>query len=398
MSLISKQVPVIHSDAEALSVARELAAHFKRDSALRDRERRLPFDELELFSHTGLWGITVPKAYGGADVSNVTLAQVVALIAAADASLGQIPQNHFYALEVLRVNGCEAQKQRLYAEVLAGQRFGNALAEIGTKTAHDRTTHLAKAEQGYRITGRKFYATGALYAQRIPTSVVDDNGVQQLAFVPRDSDGLSVIDDWSGFGQRTTGSGSVVFDNVFVGAEDVIPFQSAFERPTTVGPLAQILHAAIDTGIARAAFEDALYFVRTKTRSWIDVITDIASEDPLTLKSFGHLSVRLHAAEALLDRAGEFLDVARSDTTASTVAAASIAIAEARAISTEISLAAASTLFELAGSQATLAEHGLDRHWRNARVHTLHDPVRWKYHAVGNYYLNDANPPLRGTI
>ena len=398
MSLISKQVPVIHSDAEALSVARELAAHFKRDSALRDRERRLPFDELELFSHTGLWGITVPKAYGGADVSNVTLAQVVALIAAADASLGQIPQNHFYALEVLRVNGSEAQKQRLYAEVLAGQRFGNALAEIGTKTAHDRTTHLAKAELGYRITGRKFYATGALYAQRIPTSVVDDNGVQQLAFVPRDSDGLSVIDDWSGFGQRTTGSGSVVFDNVFVGAEDVIPFQSAFERPTTVGPLAQILHAAIDTGIARAAFEDALHFVRTKTRPWIDATTDIASEDPLTLKSFGHLSVRLHAAEALLDRAGEFLDKARSDTTASSVAAASIAIAEARAISTEISLAAGSTLFELAGSQATLAEHGLDRHWRNARVHTLHDPVRWKYHAVGNYYLNDANPPLRGTI
>ena len=398
MSLISKQVPVIRSDAEALSVARELAAHFKRESAVRDRERRLPFDELELFSHTGLWGITVPKALGGAGVSNVTLAQVVALIAAADASLGQIPQNHFYALEVLRVNGTPAQQARLYAEVLAGQRFGNALAETGTKTAHDRTTHLAKAEDGYRITGRKFYATGALYAQRIPTSVVDDNGVQHLAFVPRDSDGLTVIDDWSGFGQRTTGSGSVLFDNVFVAADDVIPFQSAFERPTPVGPLAQILHAAIDTGIARAAFEDALHFVSTKTRPWIDATTDIASEDPLTLKSFGHLSVRLHAAEALLERAGELLDIAQANTHAGTVAAASIAVAEARAISTEISLAAGSTLFELAGSQATLAEHGLDRHWRNARVHTLHDPVRWKYHAVGNYYLNDVNPPLRGTI
>ena len=398
MSLISKQVPVIRSDAEALSVARELAAHFKRESAVRDRERRLPFDELELFSHTGLWGITVPKALGGAGVSNVTLAQVVALIAAADASLGQIPQNHFYALEVLRVNGTPAQQARLYAEVLAGQRFGNALAETGTKTAHDRTTHLAKAEDGYRITGRKFYATGALYAQRIPTSVVDDNGVQHLAFVPRDSDGLTVIDDWSGFGQRTTGSGSVLFDNVFVATEDVIPFQSAFERPTPVGPLAQILHAAIDTGIARAAFEDALHFVRTKTRPWIDATSDIASEDPLTLKSFGRLSVRLHAAEALLERAGELLDIAQANTHAGTVAAASIAVAEARAISTEISLAAGSTLFELAGSQATLAEHGLDRHWRNARVHTLHDPVRWKYHAVGNYYLNDTNPPLRGTI
>lgn len=398
MTLISKQVPVIRSDAEALNVARELAAHFKRESVVRDRERRLPHDELELFSRTGLWGITVPKAYGGAGVSNVTLAQVVALIAAADASLGQIPQNHFYALEVLRVNGSETQKQRLYAEVLAGQRFGNALAELGTKTAHERTTHLVNAETGYRINGRKFYATGALYAHRIPTSVVDDHGVHLLAFVRRDNEGLNVIDDWSGFGQRTMGSGSVVFDNVFVAREDVIPFQTAFERPTPVGPLAQILHAAIDTGIARAAFEDSLHFVRTKTRPWIDATTDIASEDPLTLKSFGHLSVRLHAAEALLERAGEYLDTAQANPTAETVAEASIAVAEVRALSTEISLAAGSTLFELAGSQATLAEHGLDRHWRNARVHTLHDPVRWKYHAVGNFYLNGENPPLRGTI
>ncbi|MDQ0651323.1 SfnB family sulfur acquisition oxidoreductase [Pseudomonas cedrina] len=394
----SHPVAVITSDEQALIVASDLAEDFRRDSAQRDRERRSPLPELDAFSRSGLWGISVPKAYGGAGVSNVTLAKVIALIAQADASLGQIPQNHFYALEVLRVNGNPAQQARLYAEVLAGQRFGNALAELGTKTAHDRVTSLTRDGDGLRINGRKFYSTGALYAQRIPTSVVDEHGVQQLAFVPRNSQGLTVIDDWSGFGQRTTGSGSVVFDNVWVAPQDVIPFQSAFERPTTVGPLAQILHAAIDTGIARAAFEDALHFVRTRTRPWIDAGSDKASEDPLTLKSFGHLSIRLHAAEALLERAGVFLDRAQADSNAETVAAASIAVAEVRALSTEISLAAGSTLFELAGSQATLAEHGLDRHWRNARVHTLHDPVRWKYHAVGNYYLNDANPPLRGTI
>ncbi|MGV8863324.1 MAG: SfnB family sulfur acquisition oxidoreductase [Pseudomonas sp.] len=401
MSLLShlpQKAAVIDSDAQALNVAAELAEHFKRDSALRDRERRLPHEELELFSRSGLWGISVPKAFGGAGVSSVTLAKVTQLIAEADSSLGQIPQNHFYALEVLRVNGTAQQQKRLYADVLAGQRFGNALAELGTKTAHDRTTRLTRDGDGYRINGRKFYATGALYAQRIPTSVVDEQGVQQLAFVPRDAAGLTVIDDWSGFGQRTTGSGSVVFDNVFVSADDVVPFQTAFERPTTVGPLAQILHAAIDTGIARAAYEDALHFVRTRTRPWIDSGIEKAVDDPLTLHSFGKLGVRLHAAEALLERAGEFLDHAQADSTAENVAAASIAVAEARAISTEISLAAGSTLFELAGSQATLAEHGLDRHWRNARVHTLHDPVRWKYHAIGNYYLNDTNPPLRGTL
>ncbi|HDS1737080.1 MULTISPECIES: SfnB family sulfur acquisition oxidoreductase [Pseudomonas] len=389
---------VITSDAQALAVAEQVAQLLRRDSALRDRERRLPHAELELFSRSGLWAISVPKTFGGAGVSYVTLAQVIARIAQADASLGQIPQNHFYALEVLRVNASPAQQQRLYAEVLAGRRFGNALAELGTKTAHDRTTRLSRDGAGYRINGRKFYSTGALYAQRIPTSVIDDDGVQQLAFVPADSPGLQVIDDWSGFGQRTTGSGSVVFDNVWVAADDVVPFQSAFERPTTVGPLAQILHAAIDTGIARAAFEDALHFVRSRSRPWVDSGLDKASDDPLTLKSFGQLSIRLHAAEALLERAGEYLDRARADSTADNVAAASIAVAEARAISTEISLAAGTTLFELAGSQATLAEHNLDRHWRNARVHTLHDPVRWKYHAIGNYYLNEVNPPRRGTI
>jgi SfnB family sulfur acquisition oxidoreductase len=389
---------LISSDEQALIVAADLAEAFKRDSALRDRERLLPLAELDTFSSSGLWGISVPKEFGGAGVSNVTLAKVVALISQADGSLGQIPQNHYYALEVLRVNGSPAQQLRLYGEVLAGQRFGNALAELGTKTAHDRTTRLTRDGAGYRISGRKFYSTGALYAQRIPTSVVDENGVQQLAFVPRDSQGLSVIDDWSGFGQRTTGSGSVVFDNVYVSADDVVPFQSAFERPTTVGPLAQILHAAIDTGIAHAAYQDALHFIRTKTRPWIDATSDIATQDPLTLKSLGQLSVRLSATDALLERAGEFLDSAQAHTTADSVASASIAVAEARAISTETSLLAGTTLFELAGSQATLAEYGLDRHWRNARVHTLHDPVRWKYHAVGNYYLNDQNPPLRGTI
>lgn len=398
ISSLHPKVAVIGSDAQALQVAGELAIRFKHDSAVRDRERRLPHAELDLFSGSGLWGISVPKSLGGAGVSNVTLAKVIQVISEADASLGQIPQNHFYALEVLRVNGSPQQQERLFAEALAGARFGNALAELGTKTAHDRTTRLTREADGYRINGRKFYSTGALYAQRIPTSVIDEQGVQQLAFVAYDSAGLSVIDDWSGFGQRTTGSGSVVFENVFVNADDVVPFQTAFERPTTVGPLAQILHAAIDTGIARAAYEDALHFVRTRTRPWIDSGIEKAVDDPLTLHSFGKLGIRLHAAEALLERAGEFLDQAQADSSATNVAAASIAVAEARAISTEISLAAGSTLFELAGSQATLAEHGLDRHWRNARVHTLHDPVRWKYHAIGNYYLNQENPPLRGTI
>lgn len=389
---------LIGSDAEALEIANALAEVFRTGAAQRDRERLLPHAELERFSRSGLWAISVPKAFGGAGVSSVTLAKVIARIAQADGSLGQIPQNHFYALEVLRINGTAEQQRRLYGEVLQGVRFGNALAELGTRTSQDRTTRLIADGENFRIDGRKFYATGALYAQRIPTLAVDEQGVGHLAFVPRHAPGLEIIDDWSGFGQRTTGSGSVLLRQVPVAAADVVPFQASFERPTTVGPFAQLLHAAIDIGIARAAYEDTLTFVRNSSRPWIDSGVDKASDDPLTLKAVGRLAIHLHAAEALLERAGEILDLAQAAPDAASVAAASIAVAEARAIGTEGSLALSSKLLELAGSRATLAEHNLDRHWRNARTHTLHDPVRWKYHAVGNYHLNDALPPRRGTI
>ncbi|WP_070887713.1 SfnB family sulfur acquisition oxidoreductase [Pseudomonas argentinensis] len=397
-ALLKTAAVTIRDDAEALATAARLAEHFATGAAERDANRQLPYGELEQFSQSGLGGISVPKAFGGVGVSAVTLANVIARIAQADGSLGQIPQNHFYALEVLRVNGNEAQQRRLYAEVLAGQRFGNALAELGTRTALDRNTRLTRSADGYRIDGRKFYCTGALFAQRIPTLAIDEDGVGFLAFVPRQASGVQVIDDWSGFGQRTTGSGSVVFEGVAVAADDVVPFQSAFERPTTVGPFAQLLHAAIDTGIARGAYEDLLHFVRHKSRPWIDAGVDKASDDPLTQQEIGKLRVRLAASEALLERAGEFVDRAQSAPDADSMAAASIAVAEARAISTETSLLLGSKLLELAGSRATLAEHGLDRHWRNARTHTLHDPVRWKYHAIGDFYLNDRLPPRRGTI
>lgn len=390
----------IRDDAEALAVARKLAEEFDAGSAERDRERKLPWDELDRYVRSGLWGITVPKQYGGAGVSYGTLAEVIATISAADGSIGQIPQNHFYAVELIRVTGTEQQKRFFFERVLQGDRFGNALSELGTKTAHDRKTSLTRdtAGPGYRINGRKFYATGALYADWVPTSVIDENGRQQLAIVPRHAVGLTVIDDWSGFGQRTTGSGSVVFENVHVPADAVVGFVAAFERPTPVGPMAQIQHAAIDLGIARAAYRDLLAFVSTRSRPWVDSGVERAGEDPLTIREVGQLTIQLHAAEALVKRAGRKVDAVAAEPGDDTLAAASIAVAEARVLTNDISLAASTKLFELAGSQSTLAEHNFDRHWRNARTHTLHDPVRWKYHAIGNFILNGKKPPRHGAI
>jgi SfnB family sulfur acquisition oxidoreductase len=400
VALPPRPVPRIGSDAEALDAARALAAELAPGAAERDLERRLPWEEIERFTETGLWAITVPKEYGGTGVRAATAAQVIAIISAADGSLGQIPQNHFYAIEVLRVGGTEAQKRFFYGRVLAGERFGNALAETGSRD-HNRRTRLVRDPAGWFVEGRKYYCTGSLFAHRIPTMVnVEQDGrdVGHLVFVPRDAAGVSMIDDWDGFGQRVTGSGSVIFDRVKVEPEWVVPYQPSMDRPTAIGPFAQILHAGIDLGIGRGAFEATLPFVRDRARAWIDAKVERAADDPLTLHAIGEVRVRLAAADALVERAGRYVDAAQAAPDAANVAAASVAVAEARAASHRAGLLAAGKLLELGGTAATNRTDDLDRYWRNVRTHTLHDPVRWKYHWIGTYHLNGRLPPRHGTL
>ncbi|WP_445635448.1 SfnB family sulfur acquisition oxidoreductase [Nostoc sp. DSM 114161] len=385
---------VITSDAEAIAIAKELAAEFVKGDSERDRDRRLPYEEVKKFSASGLWGITVPKEYGGAFVSNATLAKVIKIISEADPSLGQIPQNHLYMVEAIRLDGTEEQKRFFFDLVLQGKRFGNAFSEIGTKSVTDVRTRLEKSGDGYVLNGRKFYSAGALLAHWIPVIASNDEGKTVIAFVERDAEGLTLLDDWSSFGQRTTASGTTILENVKVKSEHVIPHYLAFERATPMGAIAQIIQAAVDVGIAKAAVRDTIDFVRKHTRPWVDSNLEHGYEDPLTIYNLGQVQIQVHAAEALLKRAGEFIDRANaSGLEEPKVVAASIAVAEAKALATEASLLATNKLFELAGTKSTLQEFNYDRHWRNARAHTLHDPVRWKYYAVGNYFLNNVNPP-----
>ena len=391
------QAHIIQSDAEALDIAQALAEQFKSNAVQRDAQRILPFQEIEAYSQSGLWAITVPKQYGGAEVSSLTVTKIIALMSGVDGSIGQIPQNHFYALEVLRNTGTEQQKQKLYAEVLKGARFGNALAEFKTKNATQKQTAITPTEHGFVVNGEKFYCTGSLFAHRIPTLVKDHENREFLAFIARESEGLELIDDWSGFGQRTTGSGTVKFNNVQVAAEDIIPFDTAFSQATLVGPFAQIMHAAIETGIARAAFEETLHRVR-QARPWIDSGVDQATADPLILFELGRIVADVRASEVLLKQAARSIDAAKPQPTAHNIAKASLDVAKVRAHSTETALKASSKLIELAGSRGSQREDGLDRFWRNARVHTLHDASRWKYYFIANHLLNGVLPPRRGTL
>ena len=386
---------VIRDDAQALAVAHEVAHQLAQRASQRDRERQLPYDEVDLFSQSGLWAITVPKAYGGAGVSYVTLTQVIQIIAAADPSIGQLPQNHLGLVDVIALTGSVAQKQYFFGEVLQGKRFGNGFSEKGTKNVLDVRTRVAEDGDGYRIDGTKFYSTGALFADYVPILGLDESRRGWLAYVPKGTAGLQVVDDWSGFGQRTTASGTVIAAGVRVPASHVFAAYRVSEQPTLNGPVSQIIQAAIDAGIARAALDDTLTFVRERTRPWVDSGVERAADDPLLLSEIGRVHIQLHAAEALLERAARTLDEIAARTVPpdeDDVARASVAVGEAKVLTTEVALLASEKLFELAGTQSTLAEHNLDRHWRNARTHTLHDPVRWKYHLVGNYFLNGVKP------
>ncbi|MBD2488459.1 SfnB family sulfur acquisition oxidoreductase [Aulosira sp. FACHB-615] len=385
---------IIRDDKEAIAIAHELAAEFAKGDSERDQTRRLPAEEVQKFSQSGLWGITVPKEYGGAFVSNVTLAEVIKIISEADSSLGQIPQNHLYMVEAVRLDGTDDQKKFFFDLVLQGKRFGNAFSEIGTKSVTDVQTKLQPDGSDYILNGRKYYSAGALLAHWVPVIASNPDGKTVVAFVERDAQGLTLLDDWTSFGQRTTASGTTIIENVKVKAEHVIPHYLAFERATPMGAIAQIIQAAVDVGIAKAAVRDTIHFVRKYTRPWVDSNLEKGYEDPLTLYEFGNVQIQVHAAEALLRRAGEFLDIANeSGLEEPKVVEASIAVAEVKALATEAAILATNKLFELAGTKSTLEEFNYNRHWRNARAHTLHDPVRWKYYAVGNYFLNGVYPP-----
>ncbi len=382
----------IRSAAEALEIAQQLALQFAQEAGLRDREGFLPLDEVDVYSQSGLWGINIPHAYGGPQLSYATVAEVIATIAAADPNIAQVTQNHLVLSAHIALDGTEQQKRDLFELVLQGYRFGNAFSELNSRNVAAFETKVVDLGDEVEVNGQKFYTTGALLAHLVPIVAVDESGKAYIVFADRDAPGLTVINDWSGFGQRTTASGSVKIERVRVAKSRVVPID-AFDHPTAAGPISQIIQAAIDAGIARGALAETIEFVRHKSRPWIDAGKETAAEDPLTISAIGDLQIKLHAAEALLERAGRLVDTALAQPSEASVAAATIGTAEAKVLTTEIAIEATNRLFELAGTRSTLSALNLDRYWRNARTHTLHDPVRWKYFHVGNYYLNQINPP-----
>ncbi|MFE8948895.1 LLM class flavin-dependent oxidoreductase [Streptomyces sp. NPDC007856] len=211
-------------------------------------------------------------------------------------------------VNVLRRQGTDEQQEFFFGEVLAGKRFGNAQSEAGTQHVQDIRTRLARLPDGsYVLDGVQRYSTGALFAHWIPVLARTEDDTLHVAYVPREAPGLTVVDDWDGTGQRTTVSGTVRLESVLVPADRVVPHHLTFQGPQLHGVVAQLLHAAIDAGIASGALGEAVEFVRTKSRPWFESAAEghaTAAEDPLLSQRFGELAIRERAAEALLREGG----------------------------------------------------------------------------------------------
>lgn len=388
---------IIRSADEAIEAAAKLATEFAVSASDRDRDRRLPAAELDELSESGLLAISVPERFGGADLPIGTIAEVIRLLAAADASISQIPHSHFVFLDALRRQGTEAQQSLIFTQILAGERLANAQSERGGKTITDDSTTLSRDAAGaFELNGTKYYSTGALYAGLLAVRAVHGDR-KVLVYLPRNTSGITVTDDWDGLGQRTTASGTVELDHVPVTDDQVIDFTSLFDEPSTFGARAQILHAAIDAGIARGALDAAIPIVRT-ARPWFEADVDRAADDPLLIQQAGELEVQVRAAEALLREAAVAIEAADRNTTVESAAKASIATAAAKVAASRTSVEVSAALFELGGTRSAAAKLNLSRFWRDARTHTLHDPERWKIQHIGRWVLNQTPPPRHGQI
>jgi SfnB family sulfur acquisition oxidoreductase len=394
---------VIASAGEAITAAREFAEFIAPGTIARDRAGEVPVAEMAAFDASGLLSITVPRAYGGGGLPASVLAQVARIIAEVDPAVAQAPQAHYLFTDVLAVWGSDAQKRRLFGDVLAGGRLSNGLAERGGKHAQDLATRLNGSGAGTRLRGRKYYCTGALTARWLGVSALDDAGRLVLAFVERDAEGVKLDEDWNVMGQRATVSGSASFDDVVVDPGLVVPYASAFAVPQQLGARAQLWHTGIQVGIAGGALRDAGGYVRDKARPFFEAAragwSESAGTDPHIIRRYGEMATKVAAAQALLTQAGATLDeITLYPRDAAEAARGSLAVAQAKAFGSSVAVEVASDLFALSGASAADERHDLSRHWRNARTHASHDPADWKYHHVGNYLLNAIPPPNHGQI
>ncbi|WP_431266184.1 acyl-CoA dehydrogenase family protein [Roseateles chitinivorans] len=361
----------------------------------RDREGGHAAEQRELIRASGLLALTIPEAHGGLGGGIPEFFEAVRRIARVDSALAHVLAFHHLQLYGVSLYGgpaATAHGARHLRETAEQRLFwGNALNPADTRLTATRDG------AGWRLDGVKSFCSGALGSDRLTVSATTGEGAFLIGIVPTRREGVRVEQDWDAFGQRQTDSGTVRFDAVRLDDDELlqVPGQSPTPRATLRSQIAQLVMTHLYLGLGEGAFDEARRYTATRGRAWPASGVSRAVDDPLVQHRYGDLWLKVRAAQAVSADAVDLLRRAleRGDAlTAQERGEVALAGAEAKVLAHRAGVEVGSQLFELTGARSTSAEFGLDRFWRNARVHTLHDPVDYKLRDLGRFFLDGRIP------
>ncbi|MBW8172914.1 acyl-CoA dehydrogenase family protein [Ornithinimicrobium sp. Arc0846-15] len=373
----------------------------------RELDGALPIEAVASLRAAKVGALRLPEDRGGAGFSLPELTQIWIDLASVDNNLAQALRGHYALVEDRLWQHQRGADQSWWFDRFAhGEIAGNAWSEAGATAIDTQRTRLSPdGKGGYRINGTKFYTTGSIFAQWADVYALRQRPGHAddfvIALVDTREPGVAVIDDWDGFGQRGTGSGSTHFDDVPVPAENVLVFTERFPYQTA---LYQVNLLATLVGVGHAAVRETVAAVQARDRNYSHANADRVRDDPQILARIGDIAASVYAAEAAVIRNAEALQRVSDAANASPTEiqalneAGEIESSLAQVVVTELILKATTDLFDTLGASATSRTKGLDRHWRNARTLSSHNPRVLKAKVVGDHLVNDAPPPYAWAI
>lgn len=380
------------------------------DAIAADYRRRLdegghepPTRGLELVREHRLGAVRLAGELGGGDYPVPEFFDLAIRLAEADPDLTHILRVHYATVEELQRVPGSAAKDRWLSVVAEGRLIGGVSSELSSPKVGGQAydTKLARTADGFRLTGRKFYSTGAQFSDYVRATAEDENGVPVAAVVPADRAGIIHADDWDGIGQRHTGSGTTIFENVAVTDDEVLPIGTKVGVDRARGALVQLYLHAIAAGILRTLTAEAAALVRDRRRTYTFATTDAPSADPQLLEIVGEIDAVAYTAEALVLRAAAelapALDTARlSGIDARLEDRGAVAAARVKVAIEQPALRAASRVFDAGGASSVRTAAHLDRHWRNLRTLFSHNPTVYKARVLGDIAVNGKAVPDTG--
>jgi alkylation response protein AidB-like acyl-CoA dehydrogenase len=360
----------------------------------------LPYDGFALFRQSGLGRLRLPVEWGGLGGSLEDVFDVIATLAAGESNIAHALRIHFDQTEALLLQPRTAFNALQIERVVEGAIFGGASTELGTSRPGEITTQLRRDGEHYRLSGRKYYATGTAFSDFARLNLQDENGNPVVAIVPVKREGFRVLDDWDGMGQRMTASGSLEFDNLLVLADEVTPRVQTTLAGRHGGALRQLHLVAVGAGIVRNVVADAKGYVLRHGRPALHSPAPSAREDAFIQQVIGDLTAHSHTIDVLvrdnarvLERSSQAIRNGEPDAEARVLEGA-LATARTQLIVSKLALYAAERMFEAGGASATSRAHNFDRHWRNLRTIFSHNPLLHKARVIGDYELNGVTTHL----